>query len=169
MSARDEHRGSSRSGRRDRLVRAHEHDTYRQREKPPEPSACPDCGAVFRNGRWQWGAADAGAHQHRCPACARIHDHVPAAFLTATGAFVRQHRDEIEALIRHREEHECREHPLKRIMAMTGTDDRIEITFTEPHLARGVGEALRHAYKGELEYHYADGAYLLRVSWHRDA
>ena len=26
----------------------------RVRERPPEPLACEDCGAVFRNGRWQW-------------------------------------------------------------------------------------------------------------------
>jgi hypothetical protein len=42
------------SRRRDRLIREPEHDPYKSRRKLPEPTACPECGAVFREGRWQW-------------------------------------------------------------------------------------------------------------------
>ena len=31
-----------------------EHDAYRAKEKLPDGTHCPDCGAVIANGRWQW-------------------------------------------------------------------------------------------------------------------
>lgn len=155
-------------GRRNRLIREHEHDSYRGRSKPPEPAACPDCNAVFHEGRWQWGDPATDAHEIRCPACARIHDRLPAGYLTVTGGFQRSHRGEILELARNIEEREQREHPLKRIMGVLPEDNRLEITFTDPHLARGVGEALHRAYQGELDYHYTEEGNLLQVSWHRD-
>jgi hypothetical protein len=39
------------------------------------------------------------------------------------------------------------------------------VTTTDIHLARGMGEALHHAYQGELEYHYNPEQNLLRVIW----
>ena len=39
--------------RRDRQIQEVVHDSYRSRGKPGEPTACPDCGAVFHRGRWQ--------------------------------------------------------------------------------------------------------------------
>lgn len=169
MAPRRMHKDPSHVSRQDRLVREHEHDTYRQRRKPREPTACPDCGAIFRDGRWQWATEERNAVRTlRCPACARISDGVPAAFLTLTGRFLYEHRDEILSVMRNRAEHEGREHPLQRIMAIETAPGRIEATFTDAHLARGIGEALRHAYKGDLAYRYADGETLLRVSWHRD-
>jgi len=41
------------------------------------------------------------------------------------------------------------------------------ITFTDAHLTHGIGEALRHAYQGELDARYTDEDALLRVSWSR--
>jgi hypothetical protein len=32
----------------------HRHDPYKARHKLPEPAACPECGAVFHEGRGQW-------------------------------------------------------------------------------------------------------------------
>jgi hypothetical protein len=43
----------------------------------------------------------------------------------------------------------------------------VQITTTDIHLARGIGEALHHAYQGELEYHYHEKDNLLRVVWTR--
>jgi hypothetical protein len=33
------------------------------------------------------------------------------------------------------------------------------------HLPRRIGEALRRAHRGELDFHYEEGGNLLRVSW----
>jgi hypothetical protein len=52
-------------------------------------------------------------------------------------------------------------------MAIEETADGIVVTTASVHLARAIGEALEHAWKGELDYHYNEGENLLRVMWRR--
>ncbi|MDD5403178.1 MAG: BCAM0308 family protein [Sulfuricella sp.] len=153
--------------RHDRLLLEQAHDAYKSKGKLPDPSVCPQCGAVFHDGRWQWGEAPAGAHQAICPACHRMNDQCPAGFLTLEGAFFQAHRDEIMRLVHHHEQHERAEHPLQRIMAVEEKDGEVLVTTTDIHLARGIGEAVHHAYQGELEFHYNTEENLLRVYWKR--
>jgi NMD protein affecting ribosome stability and mRNA decay len=143
------------------------HDSYRQQEKLPEPTRCPDCGAVFRDGRWQWTPAPSGAHEALCPACRRIRDRYPAGYVTLTGDFFAAHRDDILHLVRNREVRAKAEHPLERIMAIEDVADGVQITTTDVHLARAIGEAVHDAYKGELELKYNDEENLVRVRWWR--
>lgn len=70
-------------------------------------------------------------------------------------------------LIHNLEKKEQAEHPMERVMAIEKTGDSILITTTDIHLARGIGEAVHHAYQGDLEYHYNPGEMLLRVYWAR--
>lgn len=154
--------------RQDRLLRELDHDPYHSKLKLTEPAACPECGAVFHKGRWSWGEAPPGAHAALCPACMRIRDRIPAAFLTVKGGFLNEHRDEILSLIRNYEQRERAEHPIKRIMGTEETEEGLTLSFTEAHLARGIGEALRHAYEGELDYRYASEDIMLRVTWARE-
>lgn len=153
--------------RRDRLLQEHVHDTYKTKGKLPEPSVCTGCGAVFDEGRWQWVAAPAGAHEALCPACYRIQDRFPAGFVTLQGPFLAAHRDEIMQLARNHEARERSEHPLQRIMAVEDQADGVLLTTTDIHLARGIGEAIHAAYQGDLEYHYNPDENLLRVHWAR--
>ncbi len=153
--------------RQDRLLREREHDPYKIREKLPEPTVCPECRAVYHDGRWQWSAAPAGANQAPCPACHRVRDKCPAGFLTLTGEFFAAHKDEILNLVRNIEEREKAQHPLKRIMAVDEQDGGMLITFTDPQLARSAGQAVQHAYKGDLDFSYQEEEYLLRVYWSR--
>lgn len=153
--------------RRDRLMQAARHDTYMVKHKLPEPTVCPDCGAVYHAGRWQWLSRPPKAHEKACPACHRIQDDFPAGYVNVGGAFFRAHRDEIMRLVHNAAAREKSEHPLKRIMKVEALDGSALITTTDIHLARGIGEALRHAYQGELEYHYNDQENLLRVVWTR--
>jgi NMD protein affecting ribosome stability and mRNA decay len=153
--------------RRDRLVQNERHDAYKAKHKLPEPTVCPNCGAVFHAGRWQWLDRPAQAHEEMCPACHRIHDAYPAGFVTAGGPFFMEHREELLHLVKNEEARAKAEHPLKRIMNVEEQDDGILITTTDIHLARGIGEALHHAYQGELEYHYNEQENLLRVVWQR--
>jgi NMD protein affecting ribosome stability and mRNA decay len=156
-----------RAGRHDRLLQELVHDTYKSKHKLPEPTVCPECGAVYHRGRWQWGDRPAGAHEESCPACQRVRDRVPQGFLTLRGEFLSEHLDEILALVRNVEEREKAERPLKRIMDTERTDEAVVISFTDAHLARGAGEAVHHAYKGALDFQYVEGGSLLRVSWSR--
>lgn len=153
--------------RRDRLVQETRHDTYKATHKLPEPTVCPQCGAVFHDGRWQWLAKPAQAHEETCPACHRIHDDYPAGYVSVSGSFFKDHREELLNLARNEEAHAKAEHPLKRIMKIEDADDGLLVTTTDIHLARGIGEALHHAYQGDLEYHYNERENLLRVVWVR--
>ena len=153
--------------RHDRLIEEARIDPYRAIRKPPEPTVCPQCGAVFHEGRWQWIAKPAHAHEEMCPACRRIAEELPAGFVSIGGPFFQQHREELLNLIRNEEAHAKAEHPLKRIMKIEDEGDGLLITTTEIHLARGIGEALHHAYQGELEFHYNENENLLRVVWER--
>lgn len=155
-----------RGARRDRLIRERVHDPYQSGRKLSEPTVCPKCKAVFRRGRWQW--ADSwpyDAHEETCEACHRIQDHYPAAELTLTGQGVAARRAEILSLARHTEEKARALHPLERIMAIMERPDRMVITTTDLHLPRRLGEALQHAYKGDLHKHYDAGGCFLRVNW----
>ena len=156
-----------RHGRKDRMLKELDHDPYHSKRKIKEPNQCPECKAVFQNGRWTWSAAPSGAGHQLCPACQRIKDRVPAAFLTLSGEFLTEHRDEIENLIRNYEERECAERPLKRIIGSEEEESGVVFTFTDAHLARGIGDALQSAYKGELDYQYSKEDIMLRVSWSR--
>ena len=153
--------------RRDRLVEESRHDAYKAKHKLHEPTVCAQCGAVFHDGRWQWLSKPAQAHEEMCPACHRIHDDFPAGYVSVGGSFFKDHREELLHLARNEEARAKAEHPLKRIMKIEDQDDGIQITTTDIHLARGIGEALHHAYQGELEYHYNAQENLLRVVWER--
>lgn len=148
------------------IFQEHVHDAYKSSAKLPEPTVCPQCSAVFHQGRWQWRQAPAGAYSETCPACHRIHDHYPAGFLTLQGEFFHAHRDEVMSLVRNVEKHQRTEHPLKRIMEVEDKKGGgVLLTTTDSHLVRGMGEALHRAYQGELKFHYNQEENLLRVSW----
>ena len=128
--------GGRTKARHNRLVQEEIHDTYRARAKLPEPTQCPDCGAVFKNGRWSWAiAAVSGSHSKTCPACQRMRDGYPAGYVTLSGSFLETHRDEIVNLIRNEAKKESEEHPLKRIMDIETIDDGFLVTTTDAHLA----------------------------------
>jgi len=145
-------------------------DPYKHATKPHEPTACPQCGAVFHRGRWQWAEKPAGAKDALCQACHRINDQFPAGVITLSGPFVAAHRQEIIGLVRNQEEAERPEHPLNRVMNITEeAPDRLVISTTDIHLPRRIGEALSHAYHGALTEDFDKEGYFVRVNWHRDA
>lgn len=153
--------------RRDQLRPERVHDTYKLRKKLAEPTVCDGCGAVYHAGRWQWGAPTAEAGRIVCPACQRIRDDYPAGYVDVGGDFFATHRGEILSLLRHHEGREKGQHPLARIMAVTDTPTGVLVTTTDLHLARELGEALHHAYQGELAFHYNEAENRLRVHWQR--
>lgn len=160
-------RGNFQSLRKDQLFKELVHDSYKTGQKLHEPTQCPECGAVFHKGRWTWGTAPKNAHEAMCPACHRIRDKFPAGYVTLKGNFFREQREQIMQLVRNHEAREKAEHPLERIMAIDETGDGVVVTTTDTHLARDIAEALQHAYKGDLDYHYNKEDNLLRASWSR--
>lgn len=144
-------------------------DAYRPAGKSAGTILCPDCKATFHRGRWRWGMAPAGAVRRQCPACLRIAQRYPAGTITLSGSFFDAHRDEILARIRHCETQEKGAHPLERVMAIEKAASSTQVTTTSVHLARLIGHALEHAFKGELSQSYSRGDNVLRVRWSRAA
>jgi len=157
----------SRHGRRDRLIKEKRHDTYEERRKWPEPTVCNDCRALFSNGRWCWLEAPEYAYKICCPACQRIADNYPAGELFIKGLFFAEHREEILNLINNTESLEKKEHPLERLMDIADEEALTRVTTTGIHLARRIGEALVHAYQGDLDFTYGDAEKSIRVTWSR--
>ena len=153
--------------RKDRLLKERRHDTYQMPGKWPEPTLCPECGAVFSGGRWTWQDSPEQANSALCPACRRISDRYPAGYVELKGPFLREHRDEITNLIRNVESAEKAERPLERIMAVKRRGNTNLVTTTGVHIARRIGEALSRSYKGDLSIRYADGDRIVRVYWRR--
>lgn len=169
MKQRDNHHPEQ---RRDTIkshhIEEHRHDPYRTKAKLAEPTVCPQCAAIYAGGRWQWAEEKPkGAHEHTCPACRRINDNYPAGELTLSGKFLAAHSAEIIGLMRNIEAAEKREHPLQRIMGIEEADDKLVVTTTDIHLPRRIGHALTSAYKGDLDTHYDEGGYFIRMKWQR--
>lgn len=138
-----------------------------QRHKPQEPAVCPECGASVHKGRWTWERAPDNATERLCPACLRINNEDPAGIVSLRGAFLEDHHEELMHLIRHLEEKEKAEHPLKRIMSIEREAEGMIVKTTDDHLARTLGEALHQAYEGKLDYHFTESSNLFRVTWER--
>lgn len=158
---------TGRGMRRDRDVREYEHDTYKTKRKLKEPTACPQCGAVFHRGRWSWAAKPADAHEALCPACQRIEDKYPKGLVTLTGPYLPLHEDDLVGLIRNAEANEKETHPLSRIMMIEKQKDKVVISTTDSHLARRIGSALKDAHQGELDVRYNKAEDFVRVWWSR--
>jgi NMD protein affecting ribosome stability and mRNA decay len=154
-------------GRRDKMIQEHEHDTYKLAGKLKEPTVCPRCKAVFHKGRWTWATPPADAHETMCPACHRIQDKYPKGLLTLKGTFAREEQDQVLGLAKNTEAKETKEHPLSRIMTIEQQREGIVVATTDTHLPRRIGEALTHAYRGELAMHYDEDEDFVRVTWAR--
>lgn len=161
--------------RRDTIVPEAGHDPYRLREKPPAGAVCPACGLAFRDGRWTWPgdarvlrpSPEAAGGGVLCPACRRISDNYPAGIVTLRGAWLATHVGEVLDVIRVNAELELQEHPQNRVMTLETRDGEVDVTTTDVHLARRIGEALSATYEGELGIEYSPGDDQVRVAWTR--
>ena len=158
---------AGRGVRRDRTVQEYQHDTYKQRGKLKEPTVCSGCGAFFHKGRWTWGYAPVQAKSSICPACQRTRDKYPKGLVTITGQFKDVQREQVQGVIRNAEAREMQEHPLSRIMGIERRPEGLVISTTDTHLPRRIGEALKHAYRGDLRFHYDQDEDFIRVLWAR--
>jgi NMD protein affecting ribosome stability and mRNA decay len=153
--------------RRDRTVQEHQHDTYKLKGKLAESTVCTECGALFHKGRWTWNPRPAGADEIVCPACRRIRDKYPKGLVTIKGPFKDAQHEQLFGVVKNTEEKEKKQHPLSRIMAIESQPEGLVISTTDTHLPRRIGDALKHAYHGELELQYEQDEQFVRVTWTR--
>lgn len=144
---------------------------YHEDRKYPEPTVCPRCSLVYRNGRWQDGGPSEPAkavHSSHCPACRREIDRLPAGLLFLSGEYLDSHRDEIFRIARNQASSAASHRPLQRIMWIEENKNTTEIATTNSHLALRIGKAIESACKGLLSIKHADDTQLVRVYWQRD-
>jgi NMD protein affecting ribosome stability and mRNA decay len=143
-------------------------DPYQRQQKLEEGMVCPQCGAAFHGGRWQWLAPPQPTAEALCPACHRINDGFPAGIVTLRGPFAREHKDEIIRLARHQEEAEKNQHPLNRMISIEEDADGIIIKTTDIHLPRRIGERIERTWRGKLAMDFEEDGYFVRVNWSRE-
>ena len=157
--------GQRRSDRAPQVRQPHEHDTYKRGAKPHGDLVCGECGLVQHAGRWQRAAPPPReARRGLCPACERVRDRYPAGTIrlhAAPGPL----RDELLGMIRNLERDESEEHPLERIMGVTGDDACLTVLTTGTHLANRVASALKRRSRGTVEIHRPEEQQLVAVDW----
>ena len=84
---------------------------YQVKEKLPESTQCPDCGAKVINGHWSWPKQPEKFNEVCCPACRRIAENAPAGFIEIRGSFFKENRDEILNMVMNIEKAEKGERP----------------------------------------------------------
>jgi hypothetical protein len=87
--------------------------------------------------------------------------------VTINGDFKEAQHEQVRGVIRNTEAREMKEHPLSRIMAIERRPEGLVISTTDTHLPRRIGEALTHAYRGDLDFHYDRDEDFIRVNWTR--
>ena len=120
-----------------------------------EAATCPDCDAVFCDGRWQWLPMPERTCYRLCPACIREREDAPAGCLRIEGELLTRHRGEVVKLARAIAEQARYDDPLARIMAISSLPDAVAITTTDCELMQQIGDALRRAYPGLCRIHVA--------------
>jgi len=143
---------------------------YHEDKKYPEPTECPQCHLIYRNGRWQQQDEDShapDAHSSHCPACKREEGRLPAGLLYLSGTYLDKHREEILNIISNQAQSAAAQRPLQRVMWIEKGSDNTEVATTDSHLALRIGKAIEAACKGKLTIKHAHDAQLVRVYWER--
>ena len=87
--------------------------------------------------------------------------------LTLKETFAQDQHEQVMGLVKNIEAKETKEHPLARIMTIEQQPEGVVVSTTDSHLPRQIGEALKHAYHGELVVHYDENRDFVRVTWTR--
>jgi hypothetical protein len=143
---------------------------YYEDRKYPEPTECPRCHLIYRDGHWRMSEESddmQAPHSSHCPACKRELDRLPAGLLYLTGPYLDAHREEILNIAANQAKSASSNRPLQRIMWIEGTSVSTEIATTNSHLAMRIGKAIADACKGSLTIKHAPDAQLVRVYWER--
>lgn len=143
-------------------------DPYKHPGRLIAPTVCPQCGAIYHSGRWQWGPRPVEARKAVCQACHRGNDNHPAGVVTLTGRFVRPNRAELVRIAEEQGLAEKRERPANRVIGIEQSGDRVVITTTDIQLPHRIGAAMLRTFQGTLDHHFDGTDYLIRVNWHRD-
>lgn len=149
-------------------------DPYLQKISPGDMAVCKRCAAVYHNKRWSLDkklkTRSTGKRKIEvlCPACQKIKERFAEGFVTIKGGFVKEHKEEIINLIRNKEQRAMHNNPLDRIIEIKEKRGSIEVATTTDKLAQRLGQVIKKAFSGEVEYKWSSDTKLTRVVWTRD-
>jgi hypothetical protein len=159
----------------------HRPDREAGRHRPPrarpEPRICERCGAVYAKRRWTLSVparADrlpfaASPKTTLCPACRLTVSGRFGGEVRVSGAFVSEHRAEIERLLRNEASRAAEDNPLGRITRVDRpAPDRLTVRTTTEHLAKRLGQALHKAFRGTVRYGFSHENKFAHVTWSRE-
>ena len=149
-------------------------DPYRP-EEGQEASLCTVCQALYQNKRWffdeQLARRLGGTKKVReivCPTCRKIKDHYPEGVLTLSGDFFKERKEEILTLLKNEAARVSNRSVQDRVIKMTAEGkDRLVVETTTEKLAQRLGRAVYRAYKGALDFRWAEMNRFVRVYWSR--
>lgn len=150
-------------------------DPYITHAGSEETRICSVCGAIYTGQRWYLKnqidpqkLKKEQIHYTVCPACHKIRDRLPGGIVQLSGAFLKEHKQDILNLIHNEGERAMAVNPLERIIDIEGENSHYGVTTTNEKLAQRIGKALHKAYDGEITYKWSEDNKLVRIVWHRD-
>ncbi len=144
-------------------------------EEGQEASLCSDCNALYQNKRWFYDeklaqrlAGTAKVRQVVCPTCRKVKEQYPEGYLTLSGDFFAERKDEVVTLLKNEAARVSSRSVLDRVITMTEIGkNELEVKTTTEKLAQHLGRAIYRAYKGELDFRWSETNPLVRVYWTR--
>jgi hypothetical protein len=135
-------------------------------------AVCPDCGLTYRDKRWAFerrvtARKTAAVPLLLCPACRKIRAGDYQGEVVLTGPWMKIHRREVEAVLRHEQERAMDKNPLERIMESRWEGGRLVVRTTVKKLAQRLGRAVHNAFKGELSLGLGKADAPARVRWEK--
>lgn len=143
---------------------------YYEGKKYKEPTFCPNCGLVYREGRWINDSIppEKDAHEALCPACRRKRDRNPEGLVYLSGNYFEEHKKEILQLVKNGEQKAKDARPLQQLMWAEEEENSMELAMTNEHLARRIGKSIARAHDGNLDIKSGQNERLVRVYWSRE-
>jgi NMD protein affecting ribosome stability and mRNA decay len=137
--------------------------------RPPEPSICERCGAVFQRRVWRAGAplSDAllaSATWITCPACEQRRDGTYVGRVRILCGSPFEHEDAIRRRIENVAVQAEATQPEHRIVSVDRDGDAIEVLTTSQKLAHRIAHEIKKLLKGEVTYRWSDDGSLF-VTW----
>lgn len=144
-------------------------------EEGQEAAVCNQCHALYQGKRWFFDdklhgrlAGTKRVREVTCPTCRKIKDKYAEGILTLSGEFFKERQEEIVTLLKNEAARVGKRSVDDRIIQMTqeGKDKMVVETTTEK-MAQHLGRAIYKAYKGDLNFRWAEMDKFVRVYWSR--
>ncbi len=143
-------------------------------EEGQEAAVCTECHALYQSKRWFFDeklygklAGTGKVRQVICPGCRKVKDHYVEGYLTLSGDFLVEHKNEIVTLLEKEAAKVGKRSFDDRIIQIAPEGEKLVVETTTEKLAQHLGRAIYKAYKGDLSFQWSEPNRFVRVYWSR--